>query len=120
MFAYAIRKAIGALAAAAGGVDMLVFTGDIGQHAPRIRAEACEGLAFLGVELDPERNARASGTEDERVSADASRCAVHVIPTNEELVIARHVLEVARQAVAFSDSRRSARSRRRRSSMIAG
>ena len=86
MFGYSIRKAIGALCAALGGVDLVVFTGGIGEHASEVRAEACRGLEFFGIELDAERNARG----EEIISATTSRCAVRLIATDEELVIARH------------------------------
>jgi acetate kinase len=92
MFGYAVRKAIGGLTAALGGIDVLVFTGGIGEHAPRVRADACAGLASFGVRLDAERNARGS----EVISEDKSPCVVRVIPADEGLVIARHTRRVVR------------------------
>jgi acetate kinase len=86
MFGYAVRKAIGALAAALGGLDLLVFTGGIGEHAPEVRAEACRGLEAFGVELDPERNRNGA----DPISLPASRCLVRVIRTDEDLAIVRH------------------------------
>jgi acetate kinase len=86
MFTYAVRKAIGAFAAALGGLDLLVFTGGIGEHAPAVRGEACAGLEWLGVELDATRNARGEGV----ISREQSRIGVRVVSANEELVIARH------------------------------
>jgi acetate kinase len=86
MFCYQLRKQIGAFAAALGGLDLLVFTGGIGERAAPIRAEVCAGLAHLGIELDAERNAAHTNL----ISRDSSRVAVHVIPTNENLMIARH------------------------------
>ena len=86
MFCYQIRKAIGALAAALGGLDLLVFTGGIGEHAAAIRAEACQGLAHLGLAIDPRRN----DSNQDTISASDSRCRVRVIPTNENLMVARH------------------------------
>ena len=86
MFAYGVRKAIGAFAAVLGGIDLLVFTGGIGEHAPEVRAEACRGLDAFGITLDPERNARG----DRLISPSANRCAVRVVSTDEDLVIARH------------------------------
>lgn len=86
MFAYSVRKAIGALAAALGGLDLLVFTGGIGEHAPEIRRRACDGLGAFGIELDPARNQRGA----QIVSSEASRCGVRVVHTNEELMVARH------------------------------
>lgn len=86
MFCYQGAKAAAALTAALDGVDALVFTGGIGEHAAPVREGICARLAHLGVTLDARRNA-----ENARiVSAEASRCAVYVVPANEELVIARH------------------------------
>ncbi len=86
MFTYQVRKSIGALAAALGGIDTLVFTGGIGEHAAPVRAECCAGLEHLGIRVDSARNAASA----ERISADESACAVLVVPTDEELMIARH------------------------------
>jgi len=86
MFCYQIRKAIGALAAALGGLDMLIFTGGIGEHAAAVRAEVCAGLAHLGLAIDPRRN----DSNQDTISAADSRCRVRVIPTNENLMVARH------------------------------
>jgi len=85
MYVYSVKKAIGSFAAALGGLDTLVFSGGIGEHAPAIRARICDGLGFLGVELDVERNAANVQT----ISPDKARVAIWVIPTNEEVVIAR-------------------------------
>jgi len=86
MFCYQIRKSVGALAAALGGLDMLIFTGGIGEHAAAIRAEVCDGLEYLGLNIDSQRN---EASEDTISSAD-SKCRVRVIPTNENLMVARH------------------------------
>jgi acetate kinase len=86
MFCYQARKQVGAFAAALGGLDTLVFTGGIGERAAPVRAEICEGLEHLGVRLDPARNA----AHADPVSAPEARCVVRVIPTNEDLMIARH------------------------------
>ena len=86
MFCYQLRKTIGALAAALGGLDMLIFTGGIGEHAAAVRAEVCDGLAYLGIAIDRARN---DANEDTISSAD-SKCRVRVIPTNENLMVARH------------------------------
>ncbi|MEP7051894.1 MAG: acetate/propionate family kinase [Pseudomonadota bacterium] len=92
MFGYAVRKAIGAYSAALGGVDVLVFTGGIGEHAPLVRAEACRGLAAFGIVLDDASNAR-----NERViHAPSSACQVLVLETDEDRMIARHAGAVAR------------------------
>jgi acetate kinase len=90
LFCYQIKKWIGAFAAALSGVDTLVFAGGIGENAPLVRARICEGLGFLGIELEPERNAANEGV----ISAAAGRVAVRVIPTDEERMIARTVCRV--------------------------
>jgi acetate kinase len=88
LFCYQAIKWIGSFAAALGGLDTLVFAGGIGENAPIVRARICEGLTFLGIELDASRNAEAAGV----ISTDASRATVRVIRTDEELMIARSVL----------------------------
>ncbi len=88
LFCYQAKKWIGSFAAALGGVDTLVFSGGIGENAPRIRMRICEGLEFLGIELDQARNAEAA----EVISTAAGRVTVRVIRTNEERMIARSVL----------------------------
>ena len=90
LFCYQIKKWIGAFAAALGGLDTLVFAGGIGENAPVIRARICEGLGFLGINVDEARNLRS----DPLVSAEASRVAVRVIPTDEEVMIVKAVRSV--------------------------
>lgn len=90
VFCYQARKWIGALTASLGGIDTLVFTGGIGQHAPPIRLEICRGLEHLGVTLDEARNVRSESI----ISKAASECMVHVIATDEERAIARHARRV--------------------------
>lgn len=90
MFCYQVRKSIGSLAAVLGGLDTLVFTGGIGERAAPVRWEVCESLPYLGIELDPQRNA----THADPISRDNSACTVRVIPTNEDLMIARHTRAV--------------------------
>ena len=85
LFCYQIRKCVGAYAAALGGFDALVFSGGIGENAPEIRARVCDGLGFLGIELDPAANAANAAM----ISVGA--VAVRVIPTDEEAMIARTV-----------------------------
>lgn len=85
VFCYGIRKAIGALAAALGGTDMIVFTGGIGENAPVIRERVCDGLGFLGVELDAARNRAGASV----ISREASRVQVRVMATDEEAVLAQ-------------------------------
>jgi acetate kinase len=75
-----------------GGLDGLVFTAGIGQHAPAIRAAVCERLGWLGLRLDPAANAANAGC----ISTRDSRVAVHVIPTDEEAMIARHTQTATR------------------------
>jgi acetate kinase len=87
LFCYQVKKWIGAFAAALGGLDTLVFAGGIGENAPAIRARTCDGLEFLGIEVEQTRNAASEGV----ISATASRVAVRVIHTDEELMIARLV-----------------------------
>jgi acetate kinase len=86
MFCYQTRKQIGAFAAAMGGLDTLVFTGGIGERAAPVRAEICDGLAHLAVRLEPARNA----AHEDPLSAEGSGCTVRVVPTREDLMIARH------------------------------
>ena len=90
MFCYQARKAAGALAAALGGIDSLVFTGGIGEHAPAIRVGICNGLEPLGVRLDASRNSANAAV----VSETGSPCTVRVVPANEERSIARHTTRV--------------------------
>jgi len=86
LFVYRIGRELGSLAAALGGLDALVFTGGIGEHAKAIRERVCRDASWLGVELDPAAN-EAGGP---RISTRSSRTGAWVIPTNEELMIARH------------------------------
>jgi len=88
LFCYQAKKWIGAYAAALGGLHTLVFAGGIGENAPAVRARICEGLSFLGLELNESRNAETAAV----ISPDASRVTVRVIRTDEELMIARSVL----------------------------
>jgi acetate kinase len=90
LFVYRIRRELGSLAAALGGVDAIVFTGGIGEHAPAIRERVCRDAAWLGVEPDAAANAHGGP----RISAPASRVSAWVVPTDEELMIARHTLRV--------------------------
>jgi acetate kinase len=85
LFCYAVKKQIGAYAAALGGVETLVFSGGMGEHAPRIRARICEGLEFLGIVLD----SAANEGNNNIISAPSSSVTVRVMQTNEELMIAR-------------------------------
>ena len=86
LFVYQIRRNLGSLAAALGGIDAVVFTAGIGENSPEIRSRVCRDAAWLGVELDEAANA----ARRQCISTAASRVAAYVIPTNEELMIARH------------------------------
>jgi len=86
LFVYRVLRELGSLAAALGGLDALVFTAGIGEHAAPIRERVCRGAAWLGVTLDPAANAAAGP----RITSDASRVHAWVVPTDEEQMIARH------------------------------
>ncbi len=85
-----VKKWIGAFAAALGGLETLVFAGGIGENAPIVRARICEGLGFLGIEIEDKQNA----TNEGLISTNASRVAVRVIHTDEEWMIAHIVCGV--------------------------
>ncbi len=86
LFCYQAKKSLGALAAALGGVETLVFTGGIGEHAAPVRERICANLDFLGIRLDPARNAAHAPI----ISPDDAPVTVRVMPTDEDLMIARH------------------------------
>jgi len=86
MFCYQVRKHLGALTAVLSGLDTVVFTGGIGERAAPVRWEICAPLAYLGIYLDPQRNA----VHADPISMSHSLCTVRVIPTNEDLMITRH------------------------------
>jgi acetate kinase len=90
LFCYQIKKCIGGLAAALGGLDTLVFAGGIGENAPMIRTRICDGLAFLGIELDEKHNT----ANDDVISVAFRPVQVRVIRTNEERMIAEMVCRV--------------------------
>ena len=93
MYAYQIKKYIGAYAVAMGGLDGIVFTGGIGENSCDLRADVCEGMDFLGVRLDAKTNS-ATRSRLQEISTPDSRVRVFVIPTNEELLIARDTCAV--------------------------
>jgi len=93
MYSYRIKKYIGAYAAAMGGIDMLIFTGGIGENADMVRKGITDGLSFLGIDLDENKNIGLRG-EDAIISTDESRVKVMVVPTNEEFVIANDTLGI--------------------------
>jgi len=90
LFCYQVKKWIGAFAAVLGGVETLVFSGGIGENAPEIRARICDGLGFLGIELEEKQNSANEGV----ISAAAGRVVVRIIRTDEELMIAKTVCRV--------------------------
>lgn len=94
LFAYRVRKYLGAYAAALGGLDAVAFTGGIGERSSSMRGRICAGLEFLGVTLDAEANQSASSKEAAQISADGSAVSVWVIPTDEERQMAREVAGV--------------------------
>lgn len=98
MYMYRIKKYIGAYAAAMGGVDLIIFTGGIGENGPETREIICKGLEFLGVSFDPEKNTGLRG-KLEMISKHDSQVKVMVVPTNEEWVIAHDTLKI----VAYKD-----------------
>ena len=87
VFVYQVKKTIGAFAAAMGGLDAVAFTGGIGENSARLREKCCEGLGFLGINIDPAGNGAGAG--DRIVSTADSRVTVLALATNEELIVAR-------------------------------
>ena len=96
IFAYRVKKYLGAYAAAMGGLDAFVFTGGIGENSYEVREEVCKGLEFLGIELDDVKNKN----KENIISKDSSRIPVLRIPTNEELVIARDTNRIVEEIKA--------------------
>jgi len=91
-FCYGVKKTIGAYAAAMGGLDVIAFAGGIGEKSFNVRAKVCEGLEFLGVRLDEERNRSCTG--EEIISSEDSPVKVLVVKTNEEIIVARETMRV--------------------------
>jgi acetate kinase len=100
MFCYCVRKQIAAMAAVLDGLDLLVFTGGIGEHDAQVRAEICGGLSWLGIDLDPVKNQFSKDT----ISRSISRCLVRVLPSQEDLQIAAHAWKIAGSSVPPTDS----------------
>lgn len=94
VFAYQVKKLIGAYACAMGGLDAVVFTAGIGENNPDIRQRICSNLEFLGIRIDPEKN-QVKGVEMD-ISADGAKVRTLVIPTNEELAIAKETIRLVR------------------------
>jgi acetate kinase len=103
MFCYRLRKYVGAYAAAMNGLDALVFTAGIGENSPDVRKAVCDGLTFLGLELDEAAN-RQRSKEARVISTPASRVKVLVVPTNEELIIARDTFRLVSERKATGDA----------------
>jgi acetate kinase len=97
IFCYRVKKYIGAYVAAMGGLDVLVFTAGIGENAVQLREDISAGLEFLGVELDKGRNNTAE--PEKFINADNSKVKILVVPTNEELLIARDTVQVVGHAL---------------------
>jgi acetate kinase len=93
LFCYRVKKYIGAYLAAMNGADAVVFAGGIGENSPQVRARICAGLEWLGIEVDASRNGALVGTEG-RIDREGSRVNLWVIPTDEELLIARDTWRV--------------------------
>lgn len=94
LFCYLAKKSLGGLVVSLEGLDTLVFTGGIGEHSAPIRERIARGLEWMGLSIDPERNASASDT----ISTDASTIVVRVIKTNEDLMLARHAVHLLRSS----------------------
>ncbi|HEY2378859.1 MAG TPA: acetate kinase [Gemmatimonadaceae bacterium] len=94
LFAYRARKYIGSYLAAMNGADALIFAGGVGENASTVRARICDGLQWMGIVIDPERNAATIDGKEGRIDAGESRVEVWVIPTDEELLIARDAVRV--------------------------
>src|SRR5437588_9008371 len=96
IFCHRARKYLGAYLAAMGGADAVVFTGGIGENSPEVRARVCERLAWMGVELDGALNETHTKRREGVISREGSRLSVYVIPTDEELLIARDTVRAVR------------------------
>lgn len=89
IFAYRVKKYIGAYLAVLGGCDSIIFTGGIGENAVSVRENICSGLEELGIKVDKDKNAKMVGRKEGDISSESSRIKVYIIPTNEEIAIAR-------------------------------
>lgn len=94
MFSYRVKKYVGSYAAAMGGLDCIAFTGGIGEHTEIVREKVLEGLEFMGVKMDADKNNNAPRGKNFEISSADSKVKVFIIPTNEELVIARQTLRL--------------------------
>ena len=89
IFCLRVKQYIGGYLAHMNGADAIIFTGGIGENAPEVRQRICDGMDWIGIQLDPDANAKTTGRKEGLISAPDSRVQVYVIPTNEELLIAR-------------------------------
>jgi len=96
MYCYRIKKYIGSYAAAMGGVDVIIFTGGIGENGDNTRFRICSELEYMGVEMDENRNTDLRGKEA-TISSDNSKVTVMVVPTDEELVIAKDTKQIVQE-----------------------
>jgi len=108
MFCYRTKKYVGAFLACMGAADAVVFTGGIGENSPEIRAEICEGLEWAGLRLDHNKNVHMAGREGQ-ISTNDSRLHAFVIPTDEELLIARDTVRCIFDEARVSDQRTSSK-----------
>lgn len=97
MYAYRVKKYIGSYAAALGGVDILIFTGGIGENAVDLREDICKDMEFMGLEIDKEKNKVKS--KEQIISSENSKVKVIIVPTDEELVIAQDTYEIVNQLI---------------------
>lgn len=102
VYCYRVKKYVGAYAAVMGGVDALIFTGGVGEGSTKVREAVCSGLGFLGIRLDLERNKR--GASARPIHVDSASVATWVIPTNEELMIARDAYQIAQSVGVETNS----------------
>jgi len=100
IFCYQIKKYIGGYAAALGGLDMLVFSGGIGENAPVIRERICNGLGYLNIHINEEKNNK----NHWQISGDESKVKIYVVPTNEELMIAKMTAELYEKGIKYTET----------------
>jgi acetate kinase len=98
IFCYRARKYIGAFLAAANGAEAIVFAGGVGENSADVRSRICSGFEWAGLTIDQEKNAQQVGGKEGAISKDGSRLAAYVIPTNEELLIARDTVRCVHSA----------------------
>ena len=94
MFAYACKKYVGSYSAVMNGVDCIVFTAGVGENTPVVRSAICSGMEYLGLSIDEEKNKEKNNGQIRDISGKDSKVKVLIIPTNEELVIARETVEL--------------------------